>query len=164
MSDNGSGGVNRRQILKALAAAAVCPLFAGCEFADISNGEFVSESSFSLSDSGYDALDEVGAMVCHNHGSHPVLLVRVSEDDIAAFDRTCPHENLDMGGCSQAEEPNFVEWDDDEESIVCRHHFSRFSADGSFIDSDVHNDDVPDIRTFPVEFDPDSGEGTVLAP
>lgn len=153
--------VTRRQVMKALAATAICPMVAGCEFADVDEGEVVPESTFSVDDPAYADLAEVGGTACHDHGGLEMLLVRTSEDEVVAFDRVCPHQSLDMGPCD-SQFP--AEFEAEEGVVVCNWHGSRFDTDGTFREDlpHNHNDDVPDLRTYPVEFDPDTGEGSVV--
>lgn len=155
--------VTRRQVMKALAATAVCPMVTGCEFADVDRDDIeVDESSFSIDDTGYEELAEVGGTACHDHGSQETLLVRVSDDQIAAFDRTCPHDQLDMGHCDSSRP---AEWDDDQQVLICKWHDSAFEIDGTYRDDlpNEHSDEVPDIQTYPVDFDPETGTGTVFS-
>lgn len=158
--------LTRRQVMKALAAAAVCPFVASCEFANVydENGDpDVEESSFSLHDDPYAGLQQIGGKACHDHGGEELLLVRVSDDEIAAFDRICPHQFMDMGECDGEGGAAQASWDEDENTITCLWHGSRFDLDGAFLGSDMHSDDVPDLPTFPVDFDPDTGEGSVFS-
>lgn len=150
--------LNRRQMLKALAGAAICPMAAGCEFAEVFDGEAVEESTFHINDSGYQNLAEVGGTACHDHGNRLMLLVRTDEDTVVAFDRICPHQNLDMGG-NCGDQPR-AEWNPNEGVIECQWHGSRFDTDGNFV-TGPDPQDTPDIPTFPVDFDPVAGTGTI---
>lgn len=151
---------SRRQVLKSLAAAAVCPAVVGCEFATIRDGDAVDESRFSIDDAGYGALRDIGGTACHSHGAQPILLVRTADDEVVAFDRICPHQNRDMGDCDGNPLP--AEWDDERDILICAVHGSAFGTDGEFVEG-PDPDTTPDIATFPVEFDARSGDGTVFS-
>lgn len=156
MSSDDRDLLSRRQALKALAAATVCPLLINCEFVDVFDDDFVTESTFSLSDPGLEVLEEVGGHACYDHGPRPIILVRVSEDEILGFDQICPHQDLNLGQCS-GETSNAL-WDQDQQQLTCPWHNSVFDRDG-----DVVAGPAPEaIRTYRVEFDPDSGQGTVF--
>jgi nitrite reductase/ring-hydroxylating ferredoxin subunit len=156
MSSNERDLMTRRQALKALAAASVCPLLINCEFVDY-HGELVEESTFSLSDPAMEALEEIGARVCFQHGSRDILLIRVSEEEILGFDETCPHQDQPLGRCS-GDTSNAL-WDQDEQTLTCPWHASVFAADGSVVDGPSQSP----IETYRVEFDPQTGEGTVFS-
>ena len=160
MSRDKSDEWSRRDVIKALAAASVCPMVSGCEFAEVFDDEGIAESHFSVDDGGYEELADVGGKVCHDHGNRELILVRAGDDEILAFDRICPHQNLDMGPCGGNAAP--ASWNGDDEQIECNWHGSVFARDGSFVDG-PDPDTTPDLPTFDVEFDPETGEGTVFS-
>ncbi len=152
---------SRRAALKAIAALAACPLLSACEFVDhddLDDFEVSDSASFSLSDEAFGELADIGGKACLDLGSQELLLVRTSDDEIVAFNRFCPHDNLDMGNCEGNQFP--AQWDPDDEVIVCQWHQSSFATDGENISGPADQA----IEVFPVEFDPDSGEGIVFRP
>ena len=154
MSSDDSALMSRRQALKALAAASVCPLLVNCEFVDF-HGDLVEESTFSLTDPGLEALEEIGARVCYEHGSRDILLVRISEEEILGFDQICPHQDLNLGQCRS--DASQALWDQEQQTLTCPWHDSVFAADGSVISGPSPSP----IITYRVEFDPETGRGTV---
>lgn len=184
--------LSRRAALKALAAVSVCPLVASCEFVELkddddeasttnqssgndqdaghgTNGDTggdtdtvpVDGTPFSLDDPELEALSEVGNQACFDHGSQEVILVRASDDEIVAFEQVCPHQGLPMGACGNNTQP--AKWDQDKEAIVCQWHGSTFNRDGDLIEAPPTDSSFDEpIRVFPVQFDPDTGEGYVL--
>lgn len=156
MSCDDEGLMTRRQALRALAAASLCPVLVHCEFVDY-DGELVEQSTFSVQDPGLEALQEVGSSACYELGSRGIVLIRTAEDEILGFDQICPHEALNLGQCSGSTS-NAV-WNQDEKILTCPWHNSRFAADGSVIDGPSPEP----IPTYRVEFDPATGEGTVFS-
>ncbi len=151
----------RRIALKTIAALAACPLLSACEFVDhdgVDDFELADSASFDLSEAGFEDLADIGGKACMELGSQELLLVRTADDEIVAFDRYCPHDNRDMGNCggSQAN----AEWDPDDEVIVCQWHNSAFRTDGENTAGPANEP----IQVFPVQFDADSGQGTVFRP
>ena len=158
MSNDDSHLMSRRQALKALAAASVCPLLLNCEFTTVYDTDGVAETSFSLDDPGLSELQNVGGKACFEHGPSDLILVRADDDEILAFDRICPHANQDMGDCDGNPQPGI--WDENQQTLTCRWHGSVFDRDG-----DVVSGPSPSaLQTYPVDFDPVTGEGTVFSP
>ena len=158
MNEDNDEGLSRRTVLKALAAATICPVVAGCEFVEIYDDEMVEESSFSLDHPGLESLEEVGATACWQHGAIPILLVRANDDEILAFDRICPHANQNMGECDANPRP--AVWHVEDEQLECLHHHSVFDRDGNNVDGPA----IEPVPTFDVDFDPDTGQGTIFSP
>ena len=156
MSSDDAELMTRRQALKALATASVCPLLLSCEFVDY-HGEIVEESTFSLSDPGLEALQEIGGSVCYEHGATDILLIRVDDDLILGFNQICPHQNQPLGQCRG--DGSQALWDQEEKTLTCPWHESVFATDGSVLEGPSRSP----IETYRVEFDPDSGEGTVFS-
>lgn len=162
MDDEQSTSMSRRQVLKALAASAVCPMVKGCEFVEVfDDAEAPPQSEFSLDDPGLQPLQTVGETACFDHGNQPLLLVRTSEEEILAFDRICPHLDQSLGDCEGNPFPAVVDVDGGQ--ITCQWHESSFDFDGNFVDG-PDPDITGDLPTFPVEFDPATGQGTVFSP
>lgn len=163
MSDDNSTLVSRRAALKALAAVAVCPAISACEFVDVFDTDFADATPFSVDDPGLEALDTVGNTACFEHGAHDLVLVRVNEDEILAFNRLCPHQNLDMGDCEGNPFPG--QWDPEQQTLTCQWHGSTFNRDGELVEAPGTDPDFDEpVQVFPVDFDPDTGEGLVLTP
>lgn len=178
--------LSRRAALKAIAAVSVCPLMISCEFVDIhdegenedpggnqsqpnngsstdpeNNSEAPDGTQFSLDDPELEALGSVGGTACFAHGSQDLVLVRASDDDIIAFDRTCPHQGFDLRSCSS--EMMAAEWDEEEGTITCPWHDSAFDRDGTLVKAPTSDPDFNEsIRVYPVDFDAETGEGVVL--
>ncbi len=164
MPEDDGNLVSRRAALKALAAVSMCPLVSACEFVELRDvGELADETPFSLDDPGLESLSTVGETACFEHGARDLVLVRKSEDEIVAFNGVCPHQGLDMGDCGNNIRPAI--WDADQDAIICDWHGSTFNTDGELIAPPTTEPgfDEP-IEVFPVEFDPDTGEGTVFSP
>lgn len=157
-----SEGMSRRSALKTIAALSVCPLVSSCEFVDhdgVEDFEVAEAAEFSLGDPGLEELGDVGGTACFELGDLEILLVRADDDEILAFERICPHNNLSMGGCDVAEAKAGT-WHADEDVLECRHHGSRFDRNGEVVEGPAFDP----IDAFPVEFDADEGEGTVFLP
>ena len=164
MSSKDKAEMSRRAVLKALAAVSVCPVLSGCEFIEVRDvGEFVDQSTFSISDPGLEALATVGETACFDHGARELVLVRASEDEILAFDRFCPHQGQSIGPCGGNPLPG--QWDEDQQAITCPWHGSTFNRDGELIVAPSTDPEFEEpIRVFPVEFDPETGQGAVFDP
>ena len=161
MSEDDRNLVTRRAALKALAAVSVCPVLSACEFVELRDvGELADATPFSLDDPALESLSNVGETACLQHGAQELVLVRVSDDEIVAFNGVCPHQGLPMGDCGGNVSP--AHWDADQEAIVCAWHGSTFDTDGELIAPPTSDSgfDEP-IQVFPVEFDPETGEGIV---
>lgn len=159
---NDAPDLSRRAVLKAIAALTACPLISACEFVDIKDKELADQTPFSLSDPALAGLEEVGNTACFNHGAQEILLVRANNDEVLAFSRFCPHNNLSMGECGGNPLPG--QWDADEQTLTCQWHLSVFDRDGKLVrppNTDQGFDEP--ISVFHVEFDPATGEGTIFS-
>lgn len=150
--------VSRRLFVGSVASLGLCPLLSACEFVEVFDAEVGGEAPFDLSEPDFANLATVGGTACIAVGALELLLVRVEEDQVAAFERFCPHQQLDMGNCGSNPLP--AVWDADAKHLICRWHRSIFDQDGAVVE-------WPDattpraIRSFPVDFDPASGLGKV---
>ncbi len=149
--------ITRRRFLKqtAITSAAVAALPA-CEFAE----SFVQGQAFEfdINSATFDALQTVGQAVAFDAGEGEtalkVILVRVSDDEVAAFDRICPHANLDMD--PELAAPLGNEWLQEEQQLKCGWHNSKFDINGDVVPGSPSADG---INRYKVEFDPATGVG-----
>ena len=144
---------DRRRALSRLLGGAGCALAAsmldGCTIVEVFGGSG-SDVRFDLADPAYSALAEVGGMVPVDTGARRLLLVRVGEQ-IRAMDRICTHT-----GCDMSPARNGV-WDQASNSLICTCHSSVFDIEGRVVSGPA----MSDLTTYPVEFDLESGNGTV---
>lgn len=184
MSDEKRSGVvgpctslilSRRKFLRGASGAAVtlaaAPLMSACEFVEVYGGNFPESVAFDLSDAQFAPLADPGGMAClivegedddGNPATLEALLVRDDDDTILAFDRYCPHANLDMSGCDSTPEMFVATWDADARTLTCRWHVSVFDAEGNFLEDESDTSGVLNLRRFDVEFDPATGQGTMF--
>ncbi len=152
-SDSDDGHINRRRFLAGLG---LCPLLPACEFVEVFETEAGRRAVFELDEPRFAALREVGGNSCAKAGAVEILLVRTSPEQVRAFNRFCPHELQDMAKCD--DNPLPAEWDADRERLTCTWHGSVFDVDGAVVSGPAERD----LQTFPVEFDPETGRGTVF--
>ncbi|MFP4600585.1 MAG: Rieske (2Fe-2S) protein [Persicimonas sp.] len=149
--------LSRRIFLQGLGAALSCPLLASCEFVEVFDAEAGEEVNFALSDPEFAGLEEVGSTACIEAGELDLLLIRKDQQTVIAVERFCPHQELNMGPCDDNPQP--AVWDADKQQLTCRWHLSVFDVDGQV----VSGPSPRSLRLYPVDFDPQSGQGTVLA-
>jgi nitrite reductase/ring-hydroxylating ferredoxin subunit len=149
--------ISRRVFVGSVASLGLCPLLSACEFVEVYDTEVGEGASFDLSEADFAELATVGGTACISLGALELLLVRVDDEQVGAFERFCPHANLDMGNCGGNPIP--AEWDAQAGHLICRWHRSIFDVDGNL----VSGPSPRGLRVFPVEFDPATGFGRVLA-
>ncbi len=66
-----------------------------------------------LNSSLFSDLTEVGGWL--NYTKHDLLLVRISDEEIRAFDNRCPHQG------------NRDQWEYDGSNFTCQYHFNSYS-------------------------------------
>ncbi len=155
---------SRRAFLKGTATAlAAAPLMSACEFADTYGDQTVDERvDFDVSMSQFSALSEAGGVACAEAGAVTLILLRDQNDQILAFDSTCPHANLDMTECGGTGAAQQATWNASEGVLQCNWHQSQFNTEGQYIGGVIGGGDVPNLTRFEVEFDPASGQGAVI--
>jgi nitrite reductase/ring-hydroxylating ferredoxin subunit len=160
MSDD---DLSRREFVRATGITlAICPFIPACEFIEFKDTEVGQEAVFDVSDSRFSPLQETGGMTCVSAGALDLLLVRSSGEQIKAFERFCPHQNNDMAGnCPDGDNPFPATINTDEKQLQCNWHGATFSFDGEII-SWPDDSSRERLETFPVDFDPETGIGTVL--
>lgn len=149
--------ITRRRFLKQTAAtAAVAAALPACEFAEsYVEGEVLT---FNLDDAQFAALQTVGQTVSYPDkelvaDGFNVILVRLDEETIIALDRVCPHQGWNMDPDYESPLPNG--WDQENKVLQCGLHASQFSPSGELVFGPAS-----DIKSYPVTFDPASGEVT----
>jgi nitrite reductase/ring-hydroxylating ferredoxin subunit len=147
--------LGRRRFLGLLAA---CPLFPACEFAEFFDTEAGPEALFDLADPAFSELQRVGGMACAAAGALEILLIRTDADTIRAYERRCPHSNLDMGPCDGNPLP--AVFSVDRGQLTCLWHSSVFNLEGQVVSGPAERP----LRAFPVTFDAEAGTGRVLIP
>ncbi|TVR04684.1 MAG: Rieske (2Fe-2S) protein [Deltaproteobacteria bacterium] len=146
----------RRFLAAGLGMAVACPALQGCEFVEVFDtpmaapGEIVN---FDVAAPEYAALDSVGGSACLVVGSLDLMLVRVTDDEVIAYERICPHENLPLSGCGGR--GPFLDFDAAQQRIRCPFHNSIFDRDGALVSGPAPRS----IRAFPASFDPEAGTG-----
>lgn len=160
MSKDSTDGVSRRAFVTSVAALSVCPLVTACEFVEVFDTDIEGEASFDLTQPQFAALAQVGGKACISLGALDILLIRAAEDEVLAFERMCPHQQLDMSECDDNPLPG--EWDQENQQLTCRWHGSVFGRNGDVVTQPTGGTSRA-IRLFPVEFDPESGTGRVLS-
>ena len=154
MKLNEPSGLSRRRFL---AAAGGCALIAGCEVAEVrtAGGADVTNFSFDISASDFEALKAVGGMVPYNAGEKQLLLIRANADEVVALDRICPHLQCPMT-------PGVGEWLESSQTLKCNCHSSQFRADGTYVEGSVNDGtSVSNLGAYATTFDPTSGKGEV---
>ena len=145
--------INRRRFLRGLVGcgcAAALPTVPGCTVSEIYDDPKRGAVTFDLVEAGFEALEEVGGMVSMDLGARKIVLVRRDESEIIALDRICTHLGCDMAPDREGS------WAGD--ALVCRCHGSRFSPLGRVIDGPASTD----LVTHEVDFDPETGRGTLF--
>ena len=157
-----SPGVNRRVFLKGLGVVMACPLWSACEFVEVfDDGAGGEDAFFDLSMEAFSELSEVGGTACIDAGNLDLLLIRKSDDEVLAVERWCPHQQLNMGPCGSNPAPAL--WDSETEQLTCQWHSSVFDSDGEVVEWPSDGTTPRTLRVYPVEFDPETGEGVVNA-
>jgi Rieske Fe-S protein len=157
---------SRRDFLRVSVGAFVgCPLVQGCEFVELRDtgagrpgGDGSGDTgsvTFSINDPDYAALATVGGHSCIIFGPIEFILLRASDTEVIAFERFCPHSNLEIGGCGS--DGMAVRFNADARQITCIWHGSRFNTDGTVISGPSPRA----LQTLPVAFDSASGVGTI---
>lgn len=124
---------------------------AGCEVAELRQvGDAVASFDFDVS--ALAAIGTVGGMAAADAGVVKLLLIRVSDAEVAALDRICTHAACEMS-------PGAIgKWDTAAKRLTCLCHNSQFDATGKFVDGPPG---VADLPSYPVTFDAATGKGTV---
>ena len=113
-----------------------------CTFADVYGELGYREIELDLNSDQYNPLQTVGGLVEVTEGAWQLVAIRLSETEIIALNRICPHEQLEMS-------PNIgAVWFDN--SLICPHHGSRFDASGQPLPGSLSDEA---IDTYRVEFD-----------
>ena len=146
--------ITRRRFLERSASAVVLTVaLPACEFAE----SFVEGESFlfDVNQEPFTSLQVVGQSASFDAGDLPILLVRVDEQTVYAFDRLCPHAGLDMGfeEATLTGQPNA--WLPETNTLQCGHHLSRYDADGSKACGPTPSG----INRYEVDFDAAAGTG-----
>lgn len=127
---------NRRTFLKTACKPIVLatlgiPILEACSTEEISVSSSPSSTApnvnekkplvINLADSSFSDLTEIGGW--KNYTQEDLLLVRVSDDEIRAFDNRCPHQG------------NRDRWEYDGSNFTCQYHFNTYSnsCSGSLI-------------------------------
>ena len=155
----------RRAFLKgASVSVAMAPLLSACEFAEVFDSELVASVDFDLADEAMAPLANNGGIACIDAGSLELILIREDEDNVLAFDRNCPHNQLSMGPCDAGATMTFGEWLPEERELKCNWHSSFFSAEGVALRGPVMAvaEDARNLTRYNVEFDAATGLGTVF--
>ena len=121
---------NRRLFLKTackplVLAALGIPVLESCsteEISDTPSRSSVNSSevekreplTINLSNSNFSDLTKIGGW--KNYTQEDLLLVRISENEIRAFDNRCPHQG------------NRDRWEFDGSSFTCQYHFNSYST------------------------------------
>ena len=121
---------NRRVFLKTackplVLAALGIPVLEACSTEEISDTPSRSSVNspevekretliINLSNSNFSDLTKVGGW--KNYTQEDLLLVRISDNEIRAFDNRCPHQG------------NRDRWEFDGSSFTCQYHFNSYSA------------------------------------
>lgn len=154
--------VSRRRFLRKLGVATGCvasaATLAGCEVAEVktSGGGNVTSVAFDLSDATYAPLKTMGGMVAVNAGSTKLLLIRSHMNTVVALSRICPHAGCDLS-------PDAVgKFMMNTQHVRCGCHNSEFKTDGAYVAGSLSGGGtVGDLASFPVTFDPATGQGSV---
>lgn len=150
----------RRFLQAAVGAAFACPALAACEFVELRDADGPARGDaplpFDLSDPAFAGLAIVGGSACLAAGPVELLLLRAEEDEILAFERFCPHNNLPIAGCGGGGPP--LDWDGDRQELRCMWHDSVFARDGARVRGPAPRG----LRVYPVRFDPGAGTGAVF--
>ena len=155
--------MTRRNFLKgATATAAIAPLLASCEFVEVFDSDIADTVEFDINDAEFEALKEVGKIACASAGAIELILIRVDDDNVFAFDKKCPHSNLSMGPCDGGASEMFPSgawgvWDNATKQLTCNWHGSVFGENGQLVKGPASTG----IARYPVEFDVMTGKGTV---
>lgn len=135
------------------ACAALMPLLAGCEVAEVLDDPLPEEIAFNTNDAPYDTLKATGDLVALE--DLRVVLVRDGAGDILAFGRYCPHQNQDLADVSDSRSG---QWSEEKRELTCRWHYSVFSETGEKV-SGITPSGIPRYR---VEYDAATGVGKVF--
>lgn len=150
----------RRFLRAAVGAAFACPAIAACEFVELRDtdgpGAGGASLPFDLAEPAFAGLANVGGSACLAAGPVELLLLRADEDEILAFERFCPHNNLPIAGCAGGGPP--LDWDGDRQQLRCMWHDSIFARDGARVSGPAPRG----LQVYPVRFDADAGTGVVL--
>lgn len=150
--------LSRRDLLiNAVKTAVVCPALASCAYIDLRNvqgGGGGGGVQFSTHDPTHAALAEVGGQSCIAVGPVQLMLYRVDDLEIVAFDRICPHQALEFGNCDGSLP---VLFDPDERTLTCPWHASVFDETGAVFSGPA----TRGIHFYPVTYDATSGVGTI---
>lgn len=149
--------MTRRRFLSGMAmSAAMAPLVQACEFAEIFDDDVQTSVDFDVNAAGFEKLATVGGFGQVSAGAIDILLIREAAGSILAFDRKCPHANLDMADDGKNTAP--AVWDAEAKQLTCRWHNSVFSVDGDVVDGPS----MSPLRRYRVEFEEATGLGTVF--
>lgn len=143
---------SRRSFLRAFGVGTSCAAaaLAGCEVAEIRQDGAVGSLDFDVTT--YPALATVGGMVAADAGLSKLLLIRVSDTEVAALNRVCTHAACEMI-------PDAIgKWDAAAKQLTCLCHDSTFDATGKYL---TGPGGVADLPSYPVTFDAATGTGTV---
>ena len=155
--------LSRRAFLKgATVSAAMVPLLSACEFEEVFDTDIVDAVEFDINEKEHKALQTVGKISCIKAGAIGLILIRVDDDNVYAFDQKCPHASLSMGPCdggSKDDTPSgaWGIWDNTTKQLTCTWHGSVFGEDGQLVQGPAVNG----ITRYAVEFDVMTGKGKV---
>jgi len=117
---------DRREFLFSTAATGLCAACSGIFPALLSSCDTVEEGEPVLHLAGYSELQKAGGAIKKRfralNNSEPVLIIRISEYNFAAYSALCTHKGVEVRLPKNGE-------------IVCPNHGSRFKvSDGKVID------------------------------
>ena len=138
--------VRRREALKVIGGAtcAIAAIASGCTFSEL-YGDFAGEAvEVDLELPENEGLKDVGGMIALDVGPVRLNLIRVSETEIIAIDRICPHLGEDMAPLGSFDNAKGVFTND---LLVCTAHGSQFSVTGEPVGGPANSS----LQVFPVE-------------
>ncbi len=147
--------LSRRRFLRRLSGAAGCMFTAhvlnGCVVAEVTP---IAGGIYPFTVADLKDLANVDGVAGLDVGKRVILLIRVAQDTVVAFDNTCPHAGRPM-------EPGVSAWDGTR--LTCQYHESTFTETGEYAGGAVTPWAGPEqgLTVYPVDFDPTSGTGTV---
>ena len=148
--------LDRRTVIKLIGSSCVLGALEACTYADIfTPPPVIGGEEFDLTDSKYAALKTIGEAVSVDFPGRKVNLIRINENEILCVDRICTHLDCDMklgeaGDWRKDEGENGV--------LACICHNSFFTPQGEVISGPA----TRPLPSFEVDFDPESGQGTIL--
>jgi nitrite reductase/ring-hydroxylating ferredoxin subunit len=154
--EQGSQGLARRSFLRlagrVAASAGLIHLSQACERSELrSSGGAPARLDFDVTADPFRDLATVGGLHAVDAGAKRLLLVRLSEARVAAFDRMCTHLACDLDPLQAGR------WDATSQRLECRCHGAVFDGQGRVLQGPAPTD----LRPYPVSFDPATGKGSV---